>query len=116
MILENFGVLYQGSSRFNWDVSSWLFPIMMFGLPAAGIAIYQCARSEKKKQVGSILLSAAFASFLTGVTEPLEFSFMFVAPFLYIIHAVLTGIMMFIAAFFNGLQVLVFSRFNRLYP
>lgn len=85
------------------------FPIMMFGLPAAGIAIYQCARPEKKKQVGSILLSAAFASFLTGVTEPLEFSFMFVAPFLYIIHAVLTGIMMFIAAFFQWIAGFGFS-------
>lgn len=85
------------------------FPVMMFGLPAAGIAIYQCARPEKKKQVGSILLSAAFASFLTGVTEPLEFSFMFVAPVLYIIHAVLTGVMMFVAASFQWIAGFGFS-------
>lgn len=85
------------------------FPIMMFGLPAAGIAIYQCARPERKKQVGSILLSAAFASFLTGVTEPLEFSFMFVAPVLYIIHAIITGIMMFIAASFQWIAGFSFS-------
>lgn len=85
------------------------FPIMMFGLPAAGIAIYQCARPERKKQVGSILLSAAFASFLTGVTEPLEFSFMFVAPVLYIIHACLTGIMMFVAASFQWIAGFSFS-------
>ena len=85
------------------------FPVMMFGLPAAGITIYQCARPEKKKQVGSILLSAAFASFLTGVTEPLEFSFMFVAPILYIIHAVLTGIMMFVAASFQWIAGFGFS-------
>ena len=50
------------------------FPVMMFGLPAAAIAIYQSARPERKKQVGTILLSAAFASFVTGVTEPLELS------------------------------------------
>lgn len=85
------------------------FPVMMFGLPAAAIAIYQCARPEKKKQVGSILLSAAFASFLTGVTEPLEFSFMFVAPSLYIIHALITGIMMFIAASFQWIAGFGFS-------
>lgn len=74
------------------------FPIMMFGLPAAALAMVQCARPEKKKQVGAILLSAAFASFLTGVTEPIEFSFMFVAPPLYFIHAFLTGLFVFIAA------------------
>ena len=76
---------------------------MMFGLPAAAIAIYQSARPERKKQVGTILLSAAFASFVTGVTEPLEFSFMFVAPVLYFIHALLTGIMLFVAAVFKWL-------------
>ena len=64
---------------------------MMFGLPGAAVAIYKCARIEKRKQVGAILLSAAFASFLTGVTEPLEFTFMFAAPSLYFIHALLTG-------------------------
>lgn len=85
------------------------FPIMMFGLPAAGIAIYQSARPEKKKQVGAVLLSAAFASFITGVTEPIEFSFMFVAPALYIIHAVLTGVTMFIAASFQWIAGFGFS-------
>lgn len=85
------------------------FPVMMFGLPAAAIAIYKCARPEKKKQVGAVLLSAAFASFLTGVTEPLEFSFMFVAPILYVIHALLTGIMMFIAASFQWIAGFGFS-------
>lgn len=85
------------------------FPIMMFGLPAAAIAIYRCARPEKKKQVGVVLLSAAFASFLTGVTEPLEFSFMFVAPLLYVIHALLTGITMFIAANFHWIAGFGFS-------
>ena len=74
------------------------FPIMMFGLPGAALAMYHCSRDENKKRVGTILLSAALASFFTGVTEPLEFVFMFVAPTLYLIHALLTGLMLFIAA------------------
>ena len=67
------------------------FPIMMFALPAAALAIWHEARPEHKKAVGGIMLSAALCSFLTGVTEPLEFAFMFVAWPLYILHAVLTG-------------------------
>ncbi|OBT06539.1 PTS glucose transporter subunit IIBC [Vibrio sp. UCD-FRSSP16_10] len=74
------------------------FPIMMFGLPGAALAIYQCAESKNKAAVFSIMLAAAMASFFTGITEPLEFSFMFVAPLLYLLHAVLTGISLFIAA------------------
>jgi PTS system N-acetylglucosamine-specific IIC component len=67
------------------------FPIMMFALPAAALAIWHEARPENKKLVGGIMLSAALTAFLTGVTEPLEFAFMFVAFPLYIIHALLTG-------------------------
>jgi len=67
------------------------FPIMMFALPAAALAIWQTARPAQKKVVGGIMLSAAVTSFVTGVTEPLEFSFLFVAFPLYFIHAVLTG-------------------------
>jgi N-acetylglucosamine PTS system EIICBA or EIICB component len=67
------------------------FPIMMFALPAAGLAIWQTARPAQKKVVGGIMLTAALTSFVTGVTEPLEFSFLFVAFPLYVIHAVLTG-------------------------
>jgi N-acetylglucosamine PTS system EIICBA or EIICB component len=67
------------------------FPIMMFALPAAGLAIWQTARPRQKKIVGGIMLTAALTSFVTGVTEPLEFSFLFVAFPLYFIHAVLTG-------------------------
>lgn len=74
------------------------FPIMMFGLPGAALAIYQCARPENKAKVLGIMMAGAFAAFFTGITEPLEFSFMFVAPVLYVIHAVLTGISVFIAA------------------
>jgi PTS system N-acetylglucosamine-specific IIC component len=67
------------------------FPIMMFALPAAALAIYQEAAPAKRKMVGGVMLSAALTSFLTGVTEPLEFAFMFVAWPLYLIHAALTG-------------------------
>lgn len=67
------------------------FPVMMFGLPAA-LAIYQTAKPENKKVVGGLMLSAALTSFLTGITEPLEFSFLFVAPLLFFIHAVLDGL------------------------
>ncbi|EHE9874747.1 PTS transporter subunit EIIC [Escherichia coli] len=74
------------------------FPIMMFGLPGAALAIYHCARPENKAKVLGIMMAGAFAAFFTGITEPLEFSFMFVAPVLYVIHAILTGISVFIAA------------------
>lgn len=77
------------------------FPIMMFGLPAAAFAMYQAAKPEKKKQIASLMLAAGVTSFVTGVTEPLEFAFMFVAPVLYFVHAVLTGISLFISALFH---------------
>lgn len=70
------------------------FPVMMFGLPAACLAMYHTAVPERKKAVGGMLASLAFTSFLTGVTEPIEFSFMFLAPMLYALHAVLTGVSM----------------------
>lgn len=68
------------------------FPVMMFGLPAAALAIYHTAKPEKKKFVGGLMASAALTSFLTGITEPLEFSFLFVAPILFFVHAVLDGL------------------------
>lgn len=67
------------------------FPLMMFGLPGAALAMYTTAKSSKKKIVGGLLLSAALTSFLTGITEPIEFTFLFVAPVLYGIHCVLAG-------------------------
>jgi len=67
------------------------FPVMMFGLPAAAIAMWRCALPAQRKVAGGILLSAAFCSFLTGVTEPIEFSFLFLAPALFLVHALLTG-------------------------
>lgn len=74
------------------------FPIMMFGLPGAALAIYHTSTAKNKEKVASIMIAAGFASFFTGVTEPLEFSFMFLAPALYLLHAVLTGVSVFIAA------------------
>ena len=68
------------------------FPVMMFGLPAAALAMYTTAKDNKKKAVYGLLLAAAVSSFFTGVTEPLEFAFMFLAPALYVVHALLTGI------------------------
>ncbi|UJF18668.1 N-acetylglucosamine-specific PTS transporter subunit IIBC [Vibrio sp. SS-MA-C1-2] len=99
------------------------FPIMMFGLPGAALAIYHTAKPENKEKVASIMIAAGFASFFTGVTEPLEFAFMFVAPPLYVIHALLTGISVYIAAsmhwiagfgFSAGLVDLVLSTRNPL--
>jgi N-acetylglucosamine PTS system EIICBA or EIICB component len=73
---------------------SGFFPVMMFGLPAACLAMYRSALPERRKAVGGMLTSMALTSFLTGVTEPIEFTFMFLAPMLYVIHAVLTGVAM----------------------
>ncbi len=99
-----FGTYTSGGVEYHGDIARFLhgdptagafmtgfFPIMMFALPAAALAIWHEARFEHKKAVGGIMLSAALTSFLTGVTEPLEFAFMFVAWPLYVIHAVLTG-------------------------
>ncbi|MNF56374.1 PTS system glucose-specific EIICBA component [compost metagenome] len=85
------------------------FPIMMFGLPGAALAIYHSAKKENKEKVASIMIAAAFAAFFTGVTEPLEFSFMFVAPVLYVIHALLTGLSVFIASSMHWISGFGFS-------
>ncbi|MFE5509276.1 PTS transporter subunit EIIC [Streptomyces sp. NPDC056529] len=73
---------------------SGFFPIMMFALPAAALAITHCARPERRKVVGGMMVSLALTSFVTGITEPIEFAFMFIAPLLYVIHAVLTAVAM----------------------
>lgn len=99
------------------------FPIMMFGLPGAALAIYHTSKAKNKDKVASIMIAAAFSAFFTGVTEPLEFAFMFVAPLLYVLHALLTGISVFIAAsmhwiagfgFSAGLVDMVLSSHNPL--
>jgi PTS system N-acetylglucosamine-specific IIC component len=100
----SFGTYSTGGVEYHGDIARFLhgdptagafmtgfFPIMMFALPAAAYAIYKEARPAQQKAVGGIMLSAALCSFLTGVTEPLEFAFMFVAWPLYVLHAVLTG-------------------------
>ena len=82
-------------SRFSVDACRFMsgkFPFMIFGLPGAALAIYSCADSKKKKIAGGLLLSAALTSMLTGITEPIEFTFLFVAPVLYVIHSVLAGL------------------------
>ena len=88
---------YEGVSRYM----SGRFITMMFGLLGAALAIYHTAKPEKKKVVGGLMLSAALTSFLTGITEPLEFSFLFVAPLLYVVHAVLDGFAFMMADIFN---------------
>ncbi len=77
------------------------FPFMIFGLPAAAFAMYKTARPEKKKAVGGLLLSAALTSMLTGITEPLEFTFIFVAPLMYGVHCILAGLSYMLMHIFN---------------
>jgi PTS system N-acetylglucosamine-specific IIC component len=77
------------------------FPVMMFGLPGACLAMYRAARPERRKAVGGLLASLALTSFLTGVTEPVEFTFMFLAPVLYALHAVATGVAMALMSFLD---------------
>lgn len=88
---------YQGTARFM----SGRFITMMFGLLGAALAIYKCAKPEHKVRVGSLMFTAALTSFLTGITEPLEFAFLFVAPILYFIHAIFDGLAFMMAHIFN---------------
>lgn len=85
-----------GTTDFTVEATRFMsgkFPFMIFGLPGAALAMYRCARPEKKKVVGGLLLSAALTSMLTGITEPIEFTFLFVAPALYYgVHCVLCGL------------------------
>ena len=83
---------------------------MMFGLPAAALAMYQVADNENKQKVKGILLSAALTSFLTGITEPIEFTFLFVAPLLYVIHAILEGLSYMLLYMLNVAVGVTFSR------
>ncbi|MGL6040901.1 MAG: N-acetylglucosamine-specific PTS transporter subunit IIBC [Deefgea sp.] len=85
------------------------FPVMMFGLPGAALAIYHTAKPANKAAVASIMGAAAVTSFVTGVTEPLEFAFMFVAPLLFVIHALLTGLSVYIAASMQWISGFAFS-------
>ena len=82
-------------TRFSVEACRFMtgkFPLMIFGLPGAALAMYSCADDKRKKAAGGLLLSAALTSMLTGITEPIEFTFLFVAPVLYVIHSVLAGL------------------------
>lgn len=85
------------------------FPVMGYGLPAACLAMYHCAKPENKKKVGGILGASALTAILTGVTEPIEFAFMFVAPVLYVIHAFLAALSLYIAASMQWIAGFTFS-------
>ena len=81
---------------------SGFFPVMMFGLPAACLAMYRTARPERRKETGGLLMSMGLTSFLTGVTEPIEFTFMFLAPVLFVVHALLTGTAMVVMSWIDS--------------
>ena len=97
--------IVSGTTRFM----AGKFPFMMFGLPAAAFAMYRAALPSKRKVVGSLLLAAAVTSFLTGITEPLEFTFLFVAPVLYVVHCVLAGLSFMLMDIFNVFIGMTFS-------
>ncbi|WP_373893806.1 N-acetylglucosamine-specific PTS transporter subunit IIBC [Virgibacillus sp. CBA3643] len=99
----------EGKKGITGMYQAGFFPIMMFGLPAAALAMYHTAKTKRKKQAASLMMAAAFAAFFTGVTEPLEFAFMFLAPALYVVHALLTGLSLFIAASFQWTSGFGFS-------
>ncbi|MEG0855155.1 MAG: glucose PTS transporter subunit IIA [Terrisporobacter sp.] len=83
-----------GITEFSVEATRFMsgkFPLMIFGLPGAALAMYKCAKPEKRKVAGGLLISAALTSMLTGITEPIEFTFLFVAPILYVIHCIFAG-------------------------
>ncbi len=102
---QTMSTIIEGSTRFM----AGKFPFMMFGLPAAALAMYHTAADSKKKVVGSLLISAAFTAFLTGITEPLEFTFLFVAPVLYAVHCVLAGLSFLLMDILNVFIGMTFS-------
>lgn len=97
--------IVSGTTRFM----AGKFPFMMFGLPAAAFAMYRTAAPAKKKVVGSLLLSAGITALLTGITEPIEFTFLFVAPSLYVVHCILAGISFFLMDILNVFIGMTFS-------
>ncbi|MEZ8099880.1 N-acetylglucosamine-specific PTS transporter subunit IIBC [Vibrio bivalvicida] len=100
---------YFGGDKSAGVFMNGFFPVMMFGLPGAALAMYLAAPAEKRSQVGGALFSVAFCSFLTGITEPLEFMFVFLAPALYAMHAVFTGLALVVANMFGTLHGFGFS-------
>ncbi len=97
--------IVNGTTRFM----AGKFPLMMFGLPGAALAMYKAANPSKRKVVGSLLATAALTSFLTGITEPLEFTFLFVAPVLYVIHCIFAGLAYMLMGVLNVFIGMTFS-------
>ena len=102
---DTMSTIVSGTTRFM----AGKFPFMMFGLPAAALAMYHTDAKKKKKIVGSLLVSAAFTAFLTGITEPLEFTFLFVAPVLYVVHCIMAGLSFFLMDILNVFIGMTFS-------
>lgn len=102
---ETMSTIVSGTTRFM----AGKFPFMMFGLPAAAFAMYKCAAPSKKKLVGSLLISAGVTAMLTGITEPIEFTFLFVAPVLYGVHCLLAGLSFMIMDLLNVFIGMTFS-------
>ncbi|MFV0575602.1 MAG: N-acetylglucosamine-specific PTS transporter subunit IIBC [Vibrio sp.] len=100
---------YFGGDKSAGVFMNGFFPVMMFGLPGGALAMYLAAPADRRSQVAGALFSVAFCSFLTGITEPLEFMFMFLAPGLYAVHAVLTGLSLVVANMFGTLHGFGFS-------
>lgn len=100
---------YFGGDKSAGVFMNGFFPIMMFGLPSGALAMYLAAPADRRNQVAGALFSVAFCSFLTGITEPLEFMFMFLAPGLYAVHAVFTGLSLVVANMFGTLHGFGFS-------
>ncbi|MFI3249605.1 MAG: PTS transporter subunit EIIC [Eubacteriales bacterium] len=101
---NHIGVFTEGTRFFAGQ-----FPMMMFGLPAACLAMYHCARPENRKKYMGVYLSAALTSLLTGITEPVEFMFLFIAPALFVVHALLTALSFALIDFFN---IAIFGTFS----
>ena len=99
---------FAGDPEAGIFMGGWYF-IMMFGLPAAALAMYRAAHPENKKPTGAVMFSSGFTSFLTGITEPIEFSFLFLAPVLYGVHAILCGVALVVAQTFDVLVGFGFS-------
>ncbi|MEU6997110.1 PTS transporter subunit EIIC [Nonomuraea sp. NPDC046570] len=93
---------YFGGDPNAGEFMAGFFPVMMFALPAAALAMWRAAPEHRRPTVGGIMLSAALASFVTGITEPIEFAFIFVAPVLFVVHAVLTGLAMAVTMLVGG--------------
>ncbi|MEV0824236.1 PTS transporter subunit EIIC [Nonomuraea rubra] len=93
---------YFGGAPHSGQFMAGFFPVMMFALPAAALAMWRAAPAHRRATVGGIMLSAALASFVTGITEPIEFAFIFVAPLLLVVHAILTGLAMALTTLIGG--------------